>query len=40
MYTQDNKIQNNKKKNELNNNNILPSQQKIPNKNLSKEDDK
>ena len=40
MYTQDNKIKNNKKNNELNNNNILPFQQKIPNNNLSKEDDK
>ena len=29
-----------KKNDEINNNNILPSQQKIPNNNLSKEDDK
>ena len=42
MYSQDNIVQNyqNKKNDELNNNNILPFQQKIPNNNLSKEDDK
>ena len=42
MYSQDNIVQNyqNKKNDELNNNNILPFQQKIPNNNLPKEDDK
>ena len=42
MFSQDYNVQTNKNKknDELNNNNILPSQQKIPNENLSKEDDK
>ena len=42
MFSQDYNVQTNKNKknDEINNNNILPSQQKIPNNNLSKEDDK